>query len=365
MRTRRATLIGVTAAFAALVVASQAFAGASASPSARIDDGEDCSESVPQEISAGPVSGDDGREVVLDVHFVLDGVSPESAAEIVRHASKPYAEIGIRLSATYEEVSFDATGTAANGKPYIGADELIKRTRQHLGGFRPYSSDVVYTLTSKDVGAGGAGEGVAGLADCIGGIRFPDAAFAAGEAGLQDDAEWHVWGGKVAAHEIAHLLGAQHHYANCAEGDPEAIQEDLTPCTLMFNDVLFVSLRFGTLEGTVTRGHALAYADATPSGPPPIAKRSITIVRENARLQGTVASHEAIPGCTRWAPVVLQQRDRGRWVDLRTVTTDSDGGFRATYGGASSVRVVATATEAHDGQSWRTCERVVGKAPAR
>ena len=272
MRTSRTLLVAVSAGFAALFVASYALA-VPGSTSRRIDDAEDCAEPVPQQISV-PTS-DDGREVVLDVHFLLDGVSPESAAEIVRHASKPYSDAGIRLSPTFEEVSFEAAGTAANGKPYIGAEELIKSTRQHLGGFRPYNSDVVYTLTSKEPGAGGAGEGVAGLADCVGGIRFPEAAFAVGEAGLRDDPEWHVWGGKVAAHEIAHLLGAQHHYANCAEGDPEATRQDLTPCTLMFNDVLLVSLRFATLESAVTRGHALAYADETPSGPPPVAGRRI------------------------------------------------------------------------------------------
>lgn len=358
MRTSRTRLIGVSAAFAAALVASHALASP-LSTAARIDDAEDCAEPVPAQVSA-PGSGD-GREVVLDVHFLLDGVTAESAAEIVTHAAKPYAEAGIRLAPTFEEVSFEASGTAANGKPYIGAEELIKRTRQHLGGFRPYNSDVVYTLTSKELGAGGAGEGVAGLADCVGGVRFPEAAFAVGEAGLRDDPEWHVWGGKVAAHEIAHLLGAQHHYANCAEGDPEALRQDLTPCTLMFNDVLLVSLRFATLERSVARGHALAYADDTPSGPPPAAARSISLRREGRRVQGRIVSADAIPGCTRWVSVVLQVRQGREWIDARAVTTDADGAFRATHGRGDFLRAIANESKAHDGTSWRTCERAESK----
>lgn len=361
MRTSRLRLIGVTAALAALLVAPHAFARP-APVATRIDDAEDCAEPVPEQLST-PASGDD-REVVLDVHFLLDGVSAESANEIVRHASKPYGEIGVRLSPTFEHVSFEASGTAANGKPYIGAEELIKRTRQHVGGFRPHNSDVVYTLTSKELGAGGVGEGVAGLADCVGGVRFPDAAFAVGEAGLEDEPEWHVWSGKVAAHEIAHLLGAQHHYANCAEGDPEAVRQDLTPCTLMFNDVLLVSLRFATLEASVTRGHALAYAADTPSGPPPMAVRSISIRREVSQVHGTVAVDEPVAGCTRWVSVVLQTRQSDHWDDARTIRTDADGVFRVSYRRATPVRVVAPPTEAHDGESWRTCQRVVSRSLA-
>ena len=54
---------------------------------------------------------------------------------------------------------------------------------------------------------------------------------------------------EVFAHEMGHLIGAHHHYANCVEGNLSSTdQNDLSPCTLMFPAVNFASLNFAALE---------------------------------------------------------------------------------------------------------------------
>jgi len=97
-------------------------------------------------------------------------------------------------------------------------------------------------------------------------VRFKTRAFAVGEATgidpfaigpfvLEVDAY-----PEIAAHELGHLMGAHHHYANCVEGLLTGAANDLSPCTLMFNFVDFQSLNFSQINGPVVRGHAVQYA---------------------------------------------------------------------------------------------------------
>jgi hypothetical protein len=108
---------------------------------------------------------------------------------------------------------------------------------------------------------------VAGLADCIGGVAFPSRAFAVGEVLDPDGVDLGIavlsanLTAKVFAHEVGHLMGGHHHYANCAEGIASDPNEVGTPCTLMFNDVGFSSLAFSTVNTLVVRGHSEAYTD--------------------------------------------------------------------------------------------------------
>lgn len=61
---------------------------------------------------------------------------------------------------------------------------------------------------------------------------------------------------KIMAHEVSHLLGAHHHYANCAEGIPTATMTDMASlCTLMINDLGLASQNLSTLNGAITRGY--------------------------------------------------------------------------------------------------------------
>ncbi len=95
----------------------------------------------------------------------------------------------------------------------------------------------------------------------------PDSAFAVGEDFTPDEsadlgftALARNLTAKVAAHEVGHLMGGHHHYANCAEGLLSEVGSELSPCTLMFNAVDASSLNFSSLNGLVVRGHGEAYA---------------------------------------------------------------------------------------------------------
>ncbi|MGH2740602.1 MAG: hypothetical protein ACRDH6_09005, partial [Actinomycetota bacterium] len=67
--------------------------------------------------------------------------------------------------------------------------------------------------------------------------------------------------GVIAAHEIGHLLGAHHHYANCIEALPSgALRGDLGPCTTMSPYTFMFSSTFGTVEEAFIRDYAARYA---------------------------------------------------------------------------------------------------------
>jgi len=213
-----------------------------------------CLEPAPASTSVNGVT-DEGQAVELAARVLLDGVDQAQAQEALTRAADSYAPLGVTLTATYETVSF--SGDDAQG--------LIDQAKQRFGGARPAGSDLVYVLTAKDIQASG-NTGVAGLADCIGGVRYADHAFAVGEVFEEDvpigpltfytDAT-----AKIAAHELGHLMGGHHHYANCAEGvksEQEVLQG--SPCTLMSNFVDFQSIHFSTANSAVVRGHAISFA---------------------------------------------------------------------------------------------------------
>jgi hypothetical protein len=177
----------------------------------------------------------------------------------------------------YLPVSLPSDGTvkrSGDGKT-VGrstGDAAIAYAKQIMGGTRPPDSDVVYLLTDKDLYADDAGSqsgatDLLGLADCIGGVRYDQHAFAVGELGdylaySQGPVSFlgHA-GSKTASHEIGHLLGAQHHYFDCVEGlETETTDGEFSPCTIMAPLVDFGSINFGVLDGAVVRGHALTYA---------------------------------------------------------------------------------------------------------
>ena len=214
-----------------------------------------CLEAVPAAIGI-PTVTDQGQTVSLDVVVLLDGVSANLGNQIMTKAAEAYAPLFIDLNVVrYRSVAF--TGTE-------GAD-LIQQAKNLYGGHRPAGSDLVFILTSKDITDAGD-TGLAGLADCIGGVRFATHAFAVGEAvgidplvvgPFQLEVNAHP---EIAAHEMGHLMGAHHHYANCVEGNLEGGIYDLSPCSLMFNFVDLQSLNFSVLNGAVVRGHAVQHA---------------------------------------------------------------------------------------------------------
>jgi hypothetical protein len=255
---RLARLLGVAAVAAATLAAAPAAhaQGLSWPGGTPAGDAErECIEPVPASVSVRGVT-DAGQQVELSTVVLLDGVSQARGEDAMARAADSYAPLGITLTARYEQVAF--SGDDAQG--------LIDQAKQRFGGQRPAGADLVYVLTPKDIQADG-NTAVAGLADCIGGVRFPERAFAVGEVFSSEDLPvgpltfYADATAKIAAHELGHLMGGHHHYGNCAEatkGEQEVMEG--SPCTLMFNFADFQSIHFSALNAQVVRGHAVDFA---------------------------------------------------------------------------------------------------------
>lgn len=236
----------------------------------KIDREKDCFEAVPVSRSPAGATGG-GAAISLDATVLLDGIDRVKGKEIMTRAASSYSPLRIALTSTYKKVAFAADGevTAPDGSkvPSGSVKALIKEAKDGFGGVRPAGSDVVYILTNKDVHLDGDYDTV-GYADCIGGVRYPSSAFAVGEGTGQVFTSFGLFNfyidaaAKVAAHEIGHLFGAHHHYANCVQGiqTQDAANREPSACTLMTNILDFTSLNFGTLEAIVVRGHAEDFA---------------------------------------------------------------------------------------------------------
>lgn len=215
-----------------------------AAPAAPIEIGDlpVCTSLTPAAISL------DNTPVTLDVRVLLDGVSTQRGAEIMDSAADSYSSLGIIMVSSYESVSFVGTEPA----------EMIDQAKTYYGGVRPEGIDIVYVLSSKDFST------LAGLADCIGGVKYADRAFGVGEASDGEPLNLALYtlgiakAARTAAHEIGHLMGGQHHYANCAES---LLNFGDAPCSNMFNISQLGSEAFSLLNGVVVRGHAQAYAN--------------------------------------------------------------------------------------------------------
>ena len=240
---------------------------------------QECLELVPAKVDVAGVT-DDGRRVSVDVTVLVDeGITEARAREVMTAARRSYDPLGIDLNVTrYLAIQAPSDGTAQKGDLTVGTAEggfMNSYAKQVTGGARPADSDIVYTLTNKDIysvddtAPEGRDYGLLGLADCIGGVRFDNRAFAVGELG--DELAFSVGGAvtvlgnagaKTASHEIGHLLGAHHHYFDCAEGLAEETfdQREVSPCTIMAPFVDLGSINFGAVDGAAVRGHALAYA---------------------------------------------------------------------------------------------------------
>ncbi|MGH2710484.1 MAG: hypothetical protein ACRDH9_04670 [Actinomycetota bacterium] len=253
---------------------------------------DDCLEPAPAAIDIKGVT-DDNRTVKLDVKVPIDVEEGAEIAELLADADPivvaegqarfdalaqkvhgildaaitTYAPLGIEL-----RLHYDLLMPLVNGEPRqrtTDIDELILVAKQNYGGRVPAGFDAVYAVTDIDVSGT-----IAGKADCIGGVRATDSSFAAGEIDLEEVplnflgvTMFQDMSAKILAHEVGHLLGAHHHYANCAEGVPtETIPDALSACTLMINDIGLASLNFSTLNGAIVRGHAVDYASQNDGG---------------------------------------------------------------------------------------------------
>ena len=218
---------------------------------------------IPVEDQTVLLTPDDGREVFLDVLVLLDGVEEEYATAFFEQVAVPYREINVTVRPTFQiDGSFSGTETLD-----LLAQLKNRFPRQEV----PAAYDIVELLTAKDLTLIGE-TGIAGQADCLGGLAYDHRSFEVSEGrppGFTEEGtpigpltiEAHI-PAKITAHEMGHLLGGQHHYANCAEGnDPdEELSGDTSPCTLMFNLANLVSLDFSELNARIARGYAITYA---------------------------------------------------------------------------------------------------------
>jgi hypothetical protein len=217
---------------------------------------------------------DTGQWVDLDVLVLLDGVDESYARSFFTHVARAYEGLKVRVVPTFQVAD----------PPFVGdssADIIDQARRRFPQGKVPAEYDIVEVLTSKDIQALGQ-YAVAGQADCLGGLAYDERSYEVSEANFGDFPQEGIaigpatygayFAAKITAHEMGHLLGGQHHYANCVEGnDPdEELDGDTSPCTLMFNSADLVSLQFGTVNGRIARGYAFRYArgNDTPSVAP-------------------------------------------------------------------------------------------------
>jgi hypothetical protein len=270
---RRAALVGLVLLLGALL----APAGHAAVPVApHFDEETDCLEPVPRQVDLGATPLD-GKRATVDVLVLLDGVSEAEGRTAVRDAMRAYTPIGVDLRPRFAPIAVPADGTTEgiDGKqwPTASTTRAMTLAKRAVGGRVPPGVEVVYLMTAKELYLGenqpqdgNRSYGVAGLADCIGGVAYPHRAFAVGERLTfpSSSSAPHIaehLPGKILGHEVGHLLGAHHHYANCAENVPSAALTGSTDvCTLMFNDVSVVGLRFSQVNRAAVRGHSLAYA---------------------------------------------------------------------------------------------------------
>lgn len=225
----------------------------------------DCLELIPENISL-PVL-DAGQRVELSVMLLLDSTDAAVAQAVMERAAESYRPLGIDLVLRRtRSVSFTSAVST----------DLIEDAKAEVGGVPPAGIDLVGVFTNKQMQGSAGGTTVVGQADCIGGVRFNEHSFfvvsdirasenpQTGNAGTLNSLGFNLnvdATAEVMAHEIGHLMGAHHHYANCIEGNlTSAGPTDVSPCTLMFNAVNGASLNFSLLSGKVTRGHAVSHA---------------------------------------------------------------------------------------------------------
>ncbi len=226
----------------------------------------ECLELVPQDIGSTIIDG--GQRVELSVMMLLDGTDAAVAQQLFARAAESYKPLNIDLVLVKTKAVAYTTSMS---------DELIAAAKATVGGVPPKGIDVVGVLTNKTMQGATADAGtVVGQADCIGGIRWDSTSFfvasdirnienpTTGQTGTLNSLGLNPnvdAASEVIAHEIGHLIGAHHHYANCVEGNlSSAGSTDVSPCTLMFPAVNFSSLNFSALEGAVVRGHAVQHA---------------------------------------------------------------------------------------------------------
>ena len=238
---------------AAQALAAPAVARPLSEPRGLIDRGApDCIQIPPEVVP--PPAVDASPVLPLEVRVMTEAADLPEAKRHLAVTRDAFARIGIRLKVRYDVVEPPAEWT--NGF-FEGPSqpEIFEFMKGHYGGERPDGVDLVYFVTRYWSG---------GFADCIGGVRFPDRAFAFGSMDYKFEGAVPsptANEGVIAAHELGHLLGAHHHYSNCTEALPSgALRGDFNACTTMSPSATTASSTFGVLERSYVRHYTKEYA---------------------------------------------------------------------------------------------------------
>ena len=208
---------------------------------------DDCTQIPPD--SLPPLAQPPFKPLKLNIRVLSEKPDLRLAKEHFETRTKTaFSRIGVELVPRYQTVVVPR-GWAHT---IVDRETILDFMRSLFRGARPKRTDLVYFFTRYWAG---------GYADCIGGIRDPARSFAFGsiEYALEDIVPMPtVNEGDIAAHELGHLLGAHHHYANCVEPAP-ALPAAGGPCTTMWPLAAGISDVFSTLETSFIRSYAETY----------------------------------------------------------------------------------------------------------
>ncbi len=201
---------------------------------------QNCVQAPPERTPAVPA--DTSRRLPLRVRLVTSVADLPFMKKESAYLVEVYRRIGVDV-----RVSLDTMAVPDSKDQFV----LIDAVRARYGGMRPRGTDVVFLGTDNFAGGG--------FALCVGGVAFPEQAFAVG--GLHYKANGsvsvpYVRAGLIAAHEIGHLLGGQHHYATCGLGADTSAPGTAGPCTVMFPAAAGASGGFSPLETAYLRDYA-------------------------------------------------------------------------------------------------------------
>ena len=215
---------------------------------------EDCTSEITPEVVPPPAIATDPI-LPLEARVMVEPADLAVAKDHLAVTRTAFEQIGIKLKIRYDRVQVPDTWTKGFFAEPTG-DEIFAFMKDHYGGKRPDGVDLVYFITSYWSG---------GLADCVGGVRSPESAFAFGSLDYKFEGSVGIPTadeGVIAAHEMGHLLGAHHHYSNCAEALPSgALRGDFNPCTTMSPAAATASSTFGLVERSFVRYYTERYAE--------------------------------------------------------------------------------------------------------
>ena len=215
---------------------------------------EACTSEVTPEF-VPPLAVDTGPILPLEVRVMVEAADLAEARRHLAVTKDAYGAIGIKLKVRFDVV-VPPQEWATGPLEEPSGDEIFEFMKDHYGGERPAGVDAVYFITGYWSG---------GLADCVGGVRRADSAFAFGSMSYKVEGTVGVPTaneGVIAAHELGHLLGAHHHYSNCTEALPSgAARGDFNACTTMSPAAATASSTFGLVERSDVRYYTDKYAN--------------------------------------------------------------------------------------------------------